>query len=36
MINSFLRLNFLLTITLFTSCVEETKTKELINAGIRP
>lgn len=36
MINSFLRLIFLLNITFFSSCVEDTKTKEPINAGNDP
>lgn len=36
MINSFLRLIFLLNITLFASCVEDTRTKEPINAGNDP
>ena len=36
MINSFLRLIFLLNIALFSSCVEDTKTKEPINAGNDP
>lgn len=36
MVNSLLRLIFLLNITLFSSCVEDTKTKEPINAGNDP
>ena len=33
MINPFLRLIFLFSITFFPSCKEDTKTTELINAG---
>lgn len=36
MVNSLLRLIFFLNITLFSSCVEDTKTKEPINAGNDP
>ena len=36
MINSFLRLIFLLNITFFSSCIEDTKRKEPINAGNDP